>query len=621
MFQTAVQFIQVGKFQDAEAVLLRIVAGAPRDFDAVHMLGIVCSELGKAQEAENYFSFAYSIDQSHPPLYQNWGLFLHAQRRFGEAVDKFSAGINLASNYPPLYNDRGNALRALGEFDKSLNDFNRAIALAPNFFGFYNNRGNLFRDRGEHQKALQDFSKVLSLNPDFDFIKGRYLHQKMLCCDWSGVKFLIEDVAAGIAAGKPAADPFSWQGLSRSELSLQQCARTYNKARFPPQRAGAGRSARAHGGKIRIGYLSGEFREQATSLLIVGLLENHDKSKFELFAFDNGWDDGSAIRKRINGAVHKVVDIRRLDDASAANRVADEGIDILVNLNGYFGEERTRVFACKAAPIQVNYLGFPGTLGAPYIDYIIADRIVIPPSSTVFYDEKIARLPHSYQPNDRGRQIDDRPVSRAEFGLPEGGLVFCCFNNCYKITPEVFASWMNILRRVETGVLWLLQDIDVAAENLRNSARQSGVDPGRIVFAGRASPAAHLARHRLADLFLDTLPYNAHTTASDALWAGVPVLTRIGGTFAGRVGASLLNAIGLPELVTHSAEEYEALAVELARHPEKLRAIRAKLAEDRLTAPLFDTQLYTRHIETAYEAMHRRRQAGLPPDHIEISDG
>ena len=370
--------------------------------------------------------------------------------------------------------------------------------------------------------------------------------------------------------------------------------------------------------KIRIGYLSGELREHATSHLIVGLLELHDNSRFEIYGIDNGWDDQSEIRQRINASVHSIIDIRRMSETLAAAAICENEIDILVNLNGYFGEPRTGVFANRCAAVQVNYLGFPGTLGASYMDYIIADRYVIPENHKEFYSEKIVYLPNCYQANDNKKKIGTYNFTRLELGLPEKGFVFCCFNNNYKILPDVFDCWMRILRQVDGSVLWIIEDNAIAASNLRKEAVARGISADRLVFAKRMPLSDHLARHRLADLFLDTLPYNAHTTASDALWAGLPVLTCLGQTFPGRVAASLLNAIHLPELITTTLEAYEQMAIELATYPERLAATKHKLAENRLTTPLFDTKLFTKHIEAAYTVMYQRHQAGLAPDHITI---
>jgi predicted O-linked N-acetylglucosamine transferase (SPINDLY family) len=328
-----------------------------------------------------------------------------------------------------------------------------------------------------------------------------------------------------------------------------------------------------NGEKIRIGYLSGDFRAQATSFLLVGVLEQHDASRFEIHAFDNGWDDGSETRKRIDAAVHRVVNIRGLGDAQAARDPRQR--DRHSGQSQWLFRRRPQPrFRAAPAPVQVNYLGFPGTLGAPYMDYIVADPIVIPDAQRTFFTEKVVHLPHSYQANDNRRAMSNRVFSRSDFGLPQDGFVFCCFNNNYKITPQTFDGWMRILAHVPGSVLWLIEDNALASNNLRKEAAARGIDPARLVFAARMEPDEHLARHRCADLFLDTLPYNAHTTASDALWAGLPLLTCAGGTFAGRVAASLLTNIGLPDLIASSQEDYERLAVAFATQPDRLNALR-----------------------------------------------
>ena len=459
---------------------------------------------------------------------------------------------------------------------------------------------------------------MLEIEPQHPFAKGDFLHQKMLCCDWKGIDRLIEEIESGVASGKMWVEPFGWQGTAKSQRSLQLCAELYNRKMFPANVKHFTRPPLDNNKKIRIGYLSGEFGEHPASLLLVGVLEHHDNGLFEIFAFDNGWDDRSETRRRINDAVHHVINIRELGDSGAASVISDNHIDVLVNLNGYCDKERTSVFAQRPAPIQVNYLGYPGTLGASYMDYIIADRQIIPEAHKVFYTEKVVYLPNCYQANDGKKEIGTRIFNRAECGLPEEGMVFCCFNNSFKILPDIFDVWMRILKQVDGSVLWLREYDAMASTNLRKEAVAKGVNAERLIFAQRMPLPEHLARHRCADLFLDTLPFNAHTIASDALWAGLPVLTCLGGTFAGRVAASLLNAIHLPELITTSLEDYERLAIGLAKNPEKLARIKRKLADNRLTTPLFDTKLFTEHIEAAYTAMYERHKSGSAPDHIVI---
>jgi predicted O-linked N-acetylglucosamine transferase (SPINDLY family) len=375
-------------------------------------------------------------------------------------------------------------------------------------------------------------------------------------------------------------------------------------------------------GKIRVGYVSGDFRQHPVANLVAGLFAAHDRSRFEVTGISIGPGEDSEMRRRLERSFDKFIDAAMLGADAIARRIREEEIDILIDLNGYTQGSRTELYARRAAPIQVNYLGYPGTMGADYIDYIVADPTLVPVTAQASYAEKIVYLPHSYMPHDAAsRPISDRSFARAEFGLPENGFVFCCFNNAYKLNPHLFRSRMKILQAVEGSVLWLTGHSTPAVNNLRREAVAAGVDPDRLVFASRLpSVADHLVRHRLADLFLDTLPYNAHSTASDALWAGLPVLTQIGETFAGRVAASLLTALGLPELIAGTQERFESMAIELAARPAALAAINDKLAQNRLAKPLFNTQLYTQHLESAYVTMHQHHQAGLPPDHIHVPE-
>jgi predicted O-linked N-acetylglucosamine transferase (SPINDLY family) len=365
--------------------------------------------------------------------------------------------------------------------------------------------------------------------------------------------------------------------------------------------------------KVRIAYLSADFHQHAMAYLMAELFERHDRSRFEIIGASFGVDDKSQMRKRLVAAFDQFHDVCRKSDEAVAKLLHDLQIDIAIDLMGYTRDFRFGILAYRPAPIQASYLGFPGTMGAEFINYIIADKTVAPFEHQAFYTEKIVHLPDCYQVNDTKRKIAERTPTRQEAGLPDNGFVFCCFNNNWKITPDIFSVWMRLLRAVEGSVLWLVGDNKSAERNLRMEAQAWGIDPARLVFAGRLPPEDHLARHRVADLFLDTLPYNAHTTASDALWAGLPLVTRLGEAFAGRVAASLLNAIGLPELVTHSIEDYETLALRLAKDPSLLQGYRNQLAKNRLTHPLFDTDRFRRHMEASYLQMWEFWQRGEQP--------
>jgi protein O-GlcNAc transferase len=581
--------------------------------------GNVLNALKRYDDALVAYDKALGIAPHLPEAWLNRGNLLNTINRHDEAMAAFRRALALRPDLAEAWLGQGNVFFVLKRYQDAASSYDRALAIRPNLVEAQIGRGNVFSVLKQHRDAANAYAAVLRLAPEHPFTKGLLLYQKLLACDWPGIKPLLAEIERDLAAGQLSIEPFILQAISNSSGTFQRCAELYSQERYPATIAETFQHRRRlDHNKIRIGYLSGEFREQATSHLIAGVLENHDRSRFEVYGFDNGWDDRSEIRRRINAALHEMVEIRQLSDMSALAAIRDKQIDVLVNLNGYFGEQRTQLFAARAAPIQVNYLGFPGTLGASYMDYIIADRHVIPESHKTFYDEKVVYLPNCYQANDRKRTIAAGIPSRLECGLPESGFVFCCFNNSYKILPDVFDRWMRILSQVDGSVLWLLSDNQETKANIQREASVRNIDPQRLIFAKLIPHAEHLARHAVADLFLDTVPCNAHTTASDALWAGLPLLTCMTETFSGRVAASLLHAIGLPELVTTTLQDYERLAVDLALHPEKLAGPRDKLARNRLTAPLFNTELFTEHLEAAYVAMLDRDRAGAKPDHIQI---
>ena len=441
----------------------------------------------------------------------------------------------------------------------------------------------------------------------------------MHLCDWSNFDAECTHLISSVRDGKVITEPFSFLAIPSSPDDQLQCAKLWIAEKYPPSQKPIWRGEQYRHDRIRIAYVSADFREHPVSHLIAGMFECHDKSRFDVTAISLGPDDNSEMRQRLKASFERFIDAKTYSDDQIANLAKTLEIDILIDLMGFTADSRTGIFARQSAAIQVNYLGYAGTMGASYINYIIADQIVIPDESRKFYSEKIAVLPNTYQVSDRKRFISDKAFTRSDVGLPPQGFVFCCFNNNYKITPHVFDRWIRILKQVEGSVLWLSEPNASATSNLKKEAVARGISSERLVFAERMPLLAeHLARLKLADLFLDTLPYNAHTTASDALWAGLPMLTCLGETYAGRVAASLLNAIRLPELITTTPEAYEQMAIDLATHPEKLAAVKNKLAENRLTTPLFDTKLFTKHIEAAYTMMYERHQAGLAPDHIKI---
>jgi protein O-GlcNAc transferase len=645
---------QKGDLPSAEKAYRAVLRLSPQHFEALYCLGSLLATQKRYKEAAQQMRAATVIRpgqaQVHVDLAQvlrGLGLNEEAGMHFdhAHALEPANRQYDLLARLQraTLYDEQGNSTQALACFQDAVErhpdsadawaglgmvqmhsvgpvpaeqSFRRALQIDPDREVVIEKFGQVLQDLRQYEDAALVFERLMARWPERKLVPGRLLHCKMLMADWFALDRLQQRVETALAAGQLSTEPFGLQGYCASPELLYQAARVFTATLFP-DRSGVLPAPRiGRGPKVRVGYVAGEFRNQATSVLLTQVLEMHDRSRFEIHAFDNGWDDGSTLRKRIEAAV-SLVPIRDIDNLQAAQAVRERGIDILVNLNGFFGRTRTPLFSLRAAPVQVNYLGFPGTIGAPYIDYIIADPVVIPPEQRRFYAEKVVYLPDSYQPNDAKRPLDDS-VTRAEAGLPEHGFVFCCMNNVYKIMPAVFDVWMRLLLRVPGSVLLLLSDVPEAHANLRHEAGERGVDPARIVFGTSWSNKRHLGRLRVCDLFLDTLPYNAHTTGSDALWAGLPVLTCLGQAFPGRVGASLLRAVGLPDLVTESLADYEALALRLATEPGLLATLRKRLSDNLPTCPLYDTPRYTRHLEAAYQRMVEQARAGRRPTGISI---
>jgi predicted O-linked N-acetylglucosamine transferase (SPINDLY family) len=524
----------------------------------------------------------------------------------------------IRSTYAEAFFNRGNVHRELEQWEATLADYDRAIALRPGYASAYYNRGNVLRHLKQVDSALASYGHALALEPGLGFLLGEFLSTKMGICDWRDIEAGVAQLTAAIERDEAASNPFIVLALSESPALQKRAAQIWVRETSALDSALPGIPKHARHDRIRIGYFSADYQDHATSHLIAGLFEAHDVSRFQVTAFSFGPDLQGEMRSRLKAACESFIPVRDKTDTEVALLARDLKIDIAIDLNGFTRDNRTGIFALRAAPLQVNYLGYPGTMGAGYMDYLIADPTLVPNQSRRHYAEKLIYLPHTYQVNDTRRAIANRTFTRIELGLPPTGFVFCCFNNNYKITPDTFDRWTRILRRVDGSVLWLLEDNPTVASNLRREAALRNVSADRLVFAKRIDLAEHLARHRAADLFLDTLPYNAHTTASDALWAGLPVLTCIGDSFAARVAASLLTAVKLPELIASSAEQYEELATQLAFDPQRLVNLRQKLAANRLTTPLFDVELYARHVEAAYVKIYERYQADLPAEDVQI---
>ncbi len=612
LFNHGLALLWLERFADALARFESGLALLPGDVEMLSNRGVALWHLQRRDDALASYNQALAANPDHAQTRLSRALLFQALGRSSEALADYDRVLAIDPKDARAWNGRGAVLHALKRGREALENFDRAVEIQPDLADALTNRATLrWAERGDYASATADLQAALAANPGQPYAAGELLHLKMHGADWSDFDASTASIDDGVRAGRRVVRPFVYQALSRIPADLQACSRIFAGSLFP-NAAAAARPAAYNHSKIRIGYVSGEFREQATAYLMAGLYELHDREKFEIIAIDNGGGDGSDMRRRLEKAFDKILYINRMTDSEAVDLIRAEEIDILVNLNGYFGAPRMGLFARRAAPIQVNYLGFPATLGASYMDYIIADRIVIPPEERQYFDENTVYLPDSYQVNDHRRAIAAMP-GRAAMGLPGDAFVFCNFNNSYKLTPSTFAGWMRILKGVEGSVLWLLAGKPPFADNLARAAERHGVAPDRLVFAPDLPLDRHLARLKLADLFLDTLPYNAHTTASDALWAGLPLLTCRGTSFPGRVAASLLAAAGMPELITESQDEFEVMAIRLGRDAHAISALKNKLAANRLSCPLFDTDLFRRNIEAAYTAMAQAAKRGEAP--------
>jgi predicted O-linked N-acetylglucosamine transferase (SPINDLY family) len=609
------------RLSEALASFDRALALRPDYAEAHYNRGNTLLRLNRLDEAVASYDRAIALRPNFFEAHGNRGLSLENLNRLAEALASYDRALALQPDAVHPHNNRGNILKELGRLDEALASYDRALALQPDYVEAHYNRGNalqFFLHRPD--EALVSYERAIDLKPDFPYLLGTWMHCKMHCCDWTNLDAAWARVKNAIDRGETVAAPFVIPAIPASPAQQQRCARICIRDRFPPRAAPLARERHISHDRVRIGYFSSDFCDHPVSHLITQLIENHDRARFEVIGFSLGPNIRDAWRERLERAFDRLVDVESRTNREVAGLARELEIDIAVDLNGFTKGARTGIFALRAAPVQVNYLGFAGTLGADYMDYLIADATVIPPEHRQYYDEKIIYLPHCFQVNNTTREVSDRPLRRAELGLPDGGFVFCCFNHNYKITPDVFDIWMRLLRATDGSVLWLSGGNAAAARNLRREAEKRGVSRERLVFAPRVEKLAdHLARYRQADLFLDTFYYNAHTTASDALWAGLPVLTCLGETFAGRVAASLLHAIGLPELITPTHDEYEALALELASQPARLESLRRRLAANKTTQPLFDIAVFTRHIERAYQMMHERHRAGKLPEHIVVN--
>ena len=649
--------LQSGRTADAAALCRRALDIDPGNAAAEGLEQHVLAATGELETAEARIAARTGDSAGQARLCDELASFLRARRLFKEAVpiqrravscmpDKaeyhfnlaaaldgaaedmaalaaYQAGLAIAPNDAVAYKNVGSLLRKMGKYAGAITAFEHAAKLDPSLADAHYNLATTCKLLGRFEEARTAFDRAIEAAPEALTHRFERNDLRRTICDWHGLEdeegrcleLLRTTTRGGVA-------PFLLISMASTRADQLACARRFAALKAAPEemrvRSDPQRLAGAR--RIRIGYLSSDFHAHATAMLLAEVLEAADRDRFELFGYCYSEDDGSDLRRRVIDAFDHFTVVKSLTDRDAAAKIHDDGIDILVDLKGYTRDARTEILGFRPAPIQVNYLGYPGTMGADFIDYVIADSTIAPMEHQEHYAERIVHLPNCYQPNDRRRPISDEPMTRAGFALPEDAFVFCSFNNTYKITPQVFDVWMRLLARVPRSVLWILAGDEGCRSNLRKRAEERGIDPVRLVFANKMPIEQHLARHRLADLFLDTLPCNAHTTASDALWAGLPVLTCIGETFSGRVAASLLSAMNLPELIAESLDDYERIALALTEDRSRLETIRGKIAAGRKTSPLFDTARYTRNLERAYETMVDIMRHGEAPRPFAVAE-
>ena len=604
-----------GKLEEAIEAYNKALSLKPDYVDAYYNMGIALQKQSKLKEAIEAYNKALSFKPDYAKAYNNMGIALSDQSKLEEGIEAFNKALAIKPDYAKAYNNMGIALKEQSKLEEAIEAYGKALSIKPDYADAYYNMGIALSDQGKLEEVIEAYNKALAIKPDYEDARTLKLHQQAHICNWDSIA---EDVNLIPELGtlEKHVSPFALLSLEDSPDRHLTRSKIYAKAKYPQKILPPKDKPSKRPKRIRIGYFSTDFKEHPVAYLIAKVLEQHNRDQFEVCGYSLHGSSSCEMRQRLVKSFDCFTDVQDMSDKDISLRAREDKIDIAVDLNGYTKYTRTGIFAYRAAPIQVNYLGYPGTLGADFMDYIVADPVLIPEDKRQHYSEQIIYLPNTYQPTDNTRIISDKVIMRKDIGLPDKGFVFCCFNQNCKISPAEFDIWMRLLTSVKGSVLWLLKSNKWAEQNLKGQAETHGVSAERIIFAERVPQAEHLARQRLADLFLDTFNYNAHTTASDALWAGLPLVTKLGKGFAARVAGSLLNAVGLPELSTETEQDYEALILKLATNPTKLAEIKEKLANNRLTQPLFNTELYTKQLEEGYQQAYQNHFDGNPPQTI-----
>ena len=576
-------------------------------------------ELKKIDAAVESYERVIKLNPNHAQAYNNLGSALHQLNKNDAALESYEKAIKLKQDYADVHYNKGNLLYELGKKNAALESYDLAIKYKPNHSEAYNNRGNILLELNKNDAALESYKKALKIRPDFESLIGTIVHTKLKLCDWSTLDEDLEDIEDKIFKFKKVSNPFFLLSTKDSPKIHRLAAEKWSESYISSSNDVFDffKKKETHK-KIRIGYYSADFYNHAMGQLLVNLFELHDKTKFEIFGFYFGPDVEDKINTRISNSFDQFINVKLKSEKEISKLSRDLKIDIAIDLMGYTQNNRFKIFFERCAPLQVSYLGYPGTTGASCIDYLIADKVLIPQDSQQHYSEKIIYLPNTYQANESVKKISEKIFTKEELGLPKNDFVFCCFNQNYKILPKTFSIWMEILKKVSGSVLWLLDTDLVACKNLKEEAFKRGIDSKRIIFANRLPLSEHLARHKVADLFIDTFPYTAHTTCSDSLRAGLPVLTLQGESFASRVSSSLLEVVGLKELIATTQKEYEDKALEIANDSSLLKKIKKKLEISKNKSPLFNAKIFTRYIEQAYLEIHKKYNENKRPENIEI---
>lgn len=616
----AVELQNQNRLDEAEGMFLEILADNTADLVSLYSLGVLEQTRKNPNKALAYFERGLAAKPDYAPLWYNIGVVLQSLKQHDKAVESYDKALALNPAYIEAMINRGAVLVEMKRHKDALVNYEELLKVDPNNDKALCNRGIILTDFKLYDHAIQTFERLLQISPEYDYALGLLSFAKLHACSWDNLQKYNSMIFEGIRSGKRVCKSQALLAMSNEPLDHLLCARIFANHYYPPQEAMWQGEIYEHK-KIRVAYVSPDFREHPVGHLTAGIFENHDKDKFETIAISLGIDDNSRLRERMLAAFDQFIDVRQMSSRDVAAMMRSMEVDIAVDLGGYTADTRTDIFAYRPAPVQVNYLGYSSTMGVDYIDYIIADRHVIPEDTQDCYSEKVVYMPDTYLPTDSSVNIAEQNPSREEYGLPSSGFVFCSFNHDYKINPGIFDVWMRLLRQVTGSVLWLMKLNESAEQNLQKEAEARGIDSSRIIFATRVPRIEdHLARYRLADLFLDTTPYNAHTTTSDVLRAGLPVLTCMGKAFAGRVAGSLLKTVDLEDLITNSLDEYENLAQRLAQDSGMLENIKNRLKDNLSNSPLYDTRRYCRNLESAFSGMYQRYQSGKTPESFSVEE-